>query len=72
VKALQEQKAAMRKERGEDEELEEGDERIGLGQTGNFDTDIYEGRKGKYEGYNTSIAASDDIDVSLLCLNIRL
>uniref|UniRef100_X2B439 Splicing factor 3B subunit 1 domain-containing protein n=1 Tax=Capitella teleta TaxID=283909 RepID=X2B439_CAPTE len=60
VKALQESRAALRKEKGEEEENEDADERIGLGQSGNFDTDIYEGNKGKFDGYVTSIAASDE------------
>jgi len=36
-------------------------ERIGLGESGKFDTDIY-GSKNKYEGYYDSIAPNEDIE----------
>lgn len=39
-------------------------DRVGLGETGYFDSDIYDGGGGKYEGYVTSIAANDEVDVS--------
>lgn len=37
-------------------------ERVGLGESGYYDRDIYDGG-GKYEGYVTSIAANDEIEV---------
>ena len=39
-------------------------EQVGLGQTGFYDQDIYEGSDNKYEGYVTSIAANDEIEVT--------
>lgn len=39
-------------------------DRVGLGETGYFDSDIYDGGGGKFEGYVTSIAANDEVDVS--------
>lgn len=38
-------------------------ERVGLGESGFYDRDIYDGG-GKFEGYVTSIAANDEIEVS--------
>lgn len=37
-------------------------ERVGLGESGFYDRDIYDGG-GKYEGYVTSIAANDEVEV---------
>ena len=34
-----------------------------LGEGGFYDTEIYDGSKGKFEGYVTSIAATDEQDV---------
>ncbi|RZF43857.1 hypothetical protein LSTR_LSTR016158, partial [Laodelphax striatellus] len=36
-------------------------ERVGLGESGFYDREIYDGG-GKFEGYVTSIAANDEID----------
>ena len=36
---------------------------VGLGESGFYDRDIY-GGGGKFEGYVTSIAANDEVDVS--------
>ena len=36
---------------------------MGLGKTGFYDQDIYDGSNNKYEGYVTSIAANDEIEV---------
>ncbi|KAJ8955121.1 hypothetical protein NQ318_009014 [Aromia moschata] len=35
---------------------------VKLGESGYFDSEIYESGKGKYEGYVTSIAANDEVD----------
>lgn len=43
-------------------------ERVGLGESGFYDRDIYDGG-GKFEGYVTSIAANDEIEVSSLFIN---
>jgi splicing factor 3B subunit 1 len=44
--------------------VESNDKGVGLGESGFFDSEIYDGGggKGKYEGYVTSIAANDEID----------
>jgi splicing factor 3B subunit 1 len=42
---------------------ENGDPGVGLGESGFYDRDIY-GGGGKFEGYVTSIAANDEVDVS--------
>jgi splicing factor 3B subunit 1 len=39
-------------------------ERVGLGESGFYDRDIYDGGGNKYDGYVTSIAANDEVDVS--------
>lgn len=44
-------------------------ERIGLGESGKFDTDIY-GSKNKYEGYYDSIAPNEDVEVSTIKLQV--
>lgn len=43
--------------------------RVGLGQEGVYDSDIYEGTAGisRFEGYLDSIPATDDQEVSCLC-----
>jgi splicing factor 3B subunit 1 len=45
------------------EEMKEK-ERVGLGESGFYDRDIYDGGGNKYDGYVTSIAANDEVDVS--------
>lgn len=42
--------------------VEESDKGVGLGESGFFDSEIYEGKDKKYEGYVTSIAANDEVD----------
>lgn len=42
--------------------VEQIDKVAKLGESGYFDSDIYETGKGKYEGYVTSIAANDEVD----------
>ncbi|XP_057320468.1 splicing factor 3B subunit 1 isoform X1 [Microplitis mediator] len=37
-------------------------EQVGLGETGFYDQDIYDGSNNKFDGYVTSIAANDEID----------
>lgn len=39
--------------------------RIGLGESGYFDQEIYDGGGSKFDGYVTSIAANDEVDVSI-------
>ncbi len=39
------------------------EDRIAFGEKGKFDEDIYGGR-GKFDGYYTTIAPNDDVDVS--------
>lgn len=42
----------------------EGEKGVGLGESGYFDSEIYDsgGGKSKYDGYVTSIAANDEVD----------
>lgn len=44
-----------------------GKEKIALGEAGYYDTEIYDGRSkiSKFQGYDTSIAPNDEVDVSL-------
>lgn len=35
---------------------------VSLGESGYFDSEIYDGKDKKYEGYVTSIAANDEVD----------
>ncbi|KAK0174473.1 hypothetical protein PV327_010237 [Microctonus hyperodae] len=37
-------------------------DQVGLGKTGFYDQDIYDGTNNKYDGYVTSIAANDEIE----------
>lgn len=37
-------------------------DRIGLGESGFFDSDIYSGVQSRFDGYVTSIAANDEVD----------
>ncbi|KAL5007606.1 hypothetical protein ScPMuIL_016412 [Solemya velum] len=41
---------------------ETGTNRVGFGDGGHFDTDIYGARGSKFEGYVTSIASTEDVD----------
>lgn len=45
--------------------LTEKDERVGLGEEGFYDTDIYSSKKAKFQGYDTSIAANEEVDVRI-------
>ena len=67
VRALQEQRAGLSEQAaaggGPDDEEED---RVGLGERGHFDTDIYGGSKSKFAGYVTSIAATDEPEVTPL------
>lgn len=38
-------------------------EQVALGKSGFFDQDIYDGSNNKFDGYVTSIAANDEIEV---------
>lgn len=44
-----------------------GKEKIALGEAGYYDTEIYDERNkiSKFQGYDTSIAPNDEVDVSL-------
>ncbi|XP_066146291.1 splicing factor 3B subunit 1 isoform X1 [Euwallacea fornicatus] len=42
--------------------VEETDKGVSLGESGYFDSEIYDGKDKKYEGYVTSIAANDEVD----------
>lgn len=46
--------------------VQEGDVRVGLGEEGHYDQDIYQMSRGrgKIDDYDTSIAATDEQDVS--------
>jgi hypothetical protein len=50
-------------QRKKDEKQKEDESDVGLGASGFFDQDIYNGG-GKFEGYVTSIAPNDEYDVS--------
>ena len=63
--SLQAKRAALPKD------LPKENERIGLTETGVYDTDIY-GGKGKFEGYNYSIASQDDDEVRLVIFTVNL
>lgn len=52
-------------QRKKDEKQKEDDSDVGLGSSGFFDQDIYNGG-GKFEGYVTSINPNDEYDVSAL------
>ena len=43
-----------------------GESRVGLGQEGHFDTEIYDKNRSRFDEYVTSIPATEDQDVSLL------
>lgn len=51
-------------QRKKEEKQKEDESDVGLGASGFFDQDIYNGG-GKYEGYVTSIAPNDEYDVSV-------
>lgn len=38
-------------------------EQVALGKTGFYDQDIYDGSTNKFDGYVTSIAANDEVEV---------
>lgn len=62
VRNIQNKKKALESkgvELDEDEEM-----RVGLGSAGHYDRDIYTGGKTSLIGYDTSIAASEERDVS--------
>lgn len=40
------------------------EDQVALGKTGFYDQDIYDGTNNKFDGYVTSIAANDEVDVS--------
>jgi hypothetical protein len=49
------------------------EERVGLGESGFYDRDIYDSGGSKYDGYVTSIAVNDEMEVrnSLWILHIQ-
>ena len=63
VRALQANRAALSKD-GEEEATSQVDPKVGLGQGGHFDTEIYDNPTSKFHGYVTSIATTDEVDVS--------
>lgn len=56
-------------QRKKDEKQKEDENDVGLGASGFFDQDIYNGA-GKYEGYVTSIAPNDEYDVSITIVRL--
>ena len=66
VRAIQDRKAGLADRAAAGDLIESEDARVKLGEGGFYDTEIYDGSKGKFEGYVTSIAATDEQDVSLL------
>jgi len=50
------------------------DNRVGLGEEGHYDSDIYEGTAGigRFEGYLESIPATDDQEVSFCCCHVSV
>ena len=53
-------------------ENSEGPDHVGLGEEGHFDTDIYDAPKQRrLEGYVTSIAATEEVDVSIYYISSR-
>lgn len=46
------------------EDLPKEKDRVGLTEVGVFDGDFYSGEKSKFEGYHTSLAVTDDVEVS--------
>ncbi len=66
MRALQERKQGLQApqpENGAESGATEAP-RVKLGEGGFYDTDIYDGSKNKFAGYVTSIAATDEPDVS--------
>jgi len=49
-----------------------GEIRVGLGQEGHFDTDIYDKNRSRFDEYVTSIATTDDQDVSVCKFSLWL
>ena len=47
---------------------EDEEDRVGLGQAGHFDNDLYQGPQSKFAGYVTSIPAADEQEVSDMSL----
>jgi len=58
-------------QRKKDEKQKDDGSDAGLGASGFFDRDIYNGG-GKYEGYVTSIAPNDEYDVSASARDFRM
>ena len=58
VREIQEKKKVLTSE-------EKEEARVGLGEEGHFDTEIYESRGSKFAGYVTSIGTTDEQDVSV-------
>lgn len=48
----------------------DGEDQVALGKTGFYDQDIYDGTNNKFDGYVTSIAANDEIEVSTVINDI--
>lgn len=47
-------------------------EQVALGKTGFYDQDIYDSSNNKFDGYVTSIATNDEIEVYLVVIHFEL
>ena len=63
MRAIQDRKAGLADRAAAGDLGDSEDARVKLGEGGFYDTEIYDGSKGKFEGYVTSIAATDEQDV---------
>lgn len=65
IEAIQRKKAALTVDQNNGDEPEEPpkdkDARVGLGQEGFYDQEIYGGTKSKFDGYVTSIAPNEQV-----------
>lgn len=57
IRELQEKKKTIQNDTNQNNQ-------VGLGKQGYFDQEIYDGTNNKFDGYVTSIAANDEVDVS--------
>lgn len=62
---IQQRRQGLSAEAEEALTAEGGGKGVGLGEHGHFDQDIYGGSDSKFEGYVTSIAATDEQEVSV-------
>lgn len=64
VRNIQARRAGLKEQGGQGADGENGVDRVGLGAEGHYDTDIYGGSSSKFAGYVTSIAATEEQEVS--------